>query len=212
MILNAKFIPFDKPWKKGTSFRSSKILLLRLSLSPFPRGRAPISMCPSSSASRSIGYSISRYLIAPTWFLDRLSRYNIYIYIYMLFVEKARTWARAQLTRPPLPLPPQPLTSSLSLARCPSVALALLLLTISITRMTEWSSLEIRDNLYCNYNEALYTRSASTEVGGHPSAEVFTRLCSPHLTVSTASLTRPFSSLLPLAAIPDMIRERHFYG
>lgn len=80
--------------------------------------------------------------------------------------------------------------------------------------MTEWSSLEIRDNLYCNYNEALYTRSASTEVGGHPSAEVFTQLCLPHLTVSAASLTRPFSSLrlLPLAAIPDMIRERHFHG
>lgn len=65
----------------------------------------------------------------------------IYIYIHS---SRARTWAHARLTL----LPFRHLLSSFRespylLARCLVVALALLLLTISITRMTEWWSLEI---------------------------------------------------------------------
>lgn len=98
-----------------------------------------------------------------------------------IFVGRAR-WARARLTRPLSLLSLRHLRehpASRLHSRRSFRPLALFSLTISITRMTEWSeSKSRRDNLYCNYNEALYAVGIHGRSEVIPPAEVFTRLCS----------------------------------
>lgn len=118
-----------------------------------------ISMCLSSSASR----SDNQYpdTLSPTWFLDCLSRYKreicIYVYTYTIFVERAS----ARLTRS-LSLPYPFLHLSFRLSRLHShfsYSLPHSLLAYHLNNANDWMvqvSKSCRDNLYCNYNEALY--------------------------------------------------------
>lgn len=188
IILNAKFIPFDEPRKKGASSRPSRSFFAARIVVPLP--------APGELRYRCVcllqlpDQSDTQYpdTLSPTWFLNRLSRYKrerereSYIYI---FVERKRESL--------CPANPAsfPLLSSLSLARASRVlSLSRSLLVYHLNNANDWMVWvsKSRDNLYCNYNEPLYIYAVGTDRGRRSCAEIFTRLCSPRLTVSPVLL------------------------
>lgn len=132
IILNAKFIPFDEPRKKGASSYSSRSFFATWSWPPACPSRAPISMRLSSLQLPDQSDTQYPDTLSPTWFPNRLSSIRErYVYIR----RRERTCTRLTW---PLSLPSPSCLLSRSRVSHP-LALALFSLTISITRMTEWS-------------------------------------------------------------------------
>jgi len=144
--------------------------------------------------------SDTQYLdtLSPTWFLNRLSRYKRE----RRYIRREKPGERGrEREREPCPASPASFLSysvpatylparSLIRSLVPRPLVSRSLLAYHLNNANDWMVwvLKSRDNLYYNYNEVLYICAWSTGVGGHPTAEVFTRLCLPRLTVSPVSL------------------------